>query len=86
MVKTATVSELRAEIADYLKRLEDGPILVMSRSRPTAVLVDPVVFDAMLERIELLEDLLDGRTAVAEYLKDSESAIDAEEVFRRLGR
>ena len=57
----------------------------MSRSRPAAVLVDPEMFDTLLKECELLEDLLDGRAAVADYLKDRKSAVDAEEVFKRLG-
>jgi PHD/YefM family antitoxin component YafN of YafNO toxin-antitoxin module len=59
--------------------------MIMSRSRPAAVLVDPEMFDTLLKECELLEDILDGRTAVAEYLKDSKSAVDAEKVFERLG-
>jgi hypothetical protein len=39
----------------------------------------------MLERLELLEDLLDGRRAVAQYIDDPTSALDAEEVFGKLG-
>jgi hypothetical protein len=57
----------------------------MSRSRPAAVLVDPEMFDTLLKECELLEDILDSRASVAEYLKDSKSAVDAEEVFKRLG-
>jgi hypothetical protein len=50
------------------------------------MLVEPEEFDRLLERVEYLEDLLDGRQAVAEYLEDPAVALDAEEVFERLGR
>ena len=85
MFKTTTVTELRSELSSYITKLSDGPITIMSRSRPAAVLVDPEMFDTLLKECELLEDILDGRAAVADYLKDRKSAVDAEEVFKRLG-
>ncbi len=85
MLKTTTITELRTEIASYISKLSDGPVMIMSRSRPAAVLVDPEMFDTLLKECELLEDILDGRAAVADYLKDRKSAVDAEEVFKRLG-
>lgn len=86
MLRTATVTELRSELASYLDSLRDGPLLVLSHSKPAAILIEPEEFDRLLERVEYLEDLLDGRQAVAEYLDDSTIAIDAEEVFERIGR
>jgi PHD/YefM family antitoxin component YafN of YafNO toxin-antitoxin module len=68
-----------------LSQLDDGPVVVLSRSRPAAVLVEPQVFDGLLERIEFLEDLLDGRRAMADFLDNPHSAVDADEVFNRLG-
>ena len=85
MFRTTTVTELRSDLAGYLSRLDDGPVVVLSRSRPAAVLVEPQVFDGLLERIELLEDLLDGRRALAEFRDNPESAVDAEDVFVGLG-
>jgi len=85
MFKTATVTELRAELAKFLKELEDGPVIVLSHSRPAAVLVEPEVFYSIFEKFELLEDLLEGRRAIAEYLEDQSVAVDAEEVFEHLG-
>jgi prevent-host-death family protein len=85
MLKTTTVSELRADLSEFIKNLDDGPLLVLSRSRPAAVLVEPEMFDAIVEKCELLEDLVDGRRAISEYLEDRSIAVDAEEVFERLG-
>ena len=39
----------------------------------------------LLKGSELLEDLLDGRRAITDYLEDRGLAIDAEDVFERLG-
>jgi prevent-host-death family protein len=85
MLKTTTVTELRSDLSAYIAKLSDGPITIMSRSRPAAVLVDPEMFETLMKECELLEDILDGRAAVADYLKDRKSAVDAEEVFKRLG-
>lgn len=49
------------------------------------MLVDPELFDTIVEKVELLEDLIDGRRAIAEYRADPEFRVDAEEVFKRLG-
>ncbi|OGO09791.1 MAG: hypothetical protein A2Z66_08620 [Chloroflexi bacterium RBG_13_66_10] len=85
MYRTTTVSELRSDLASLLTRLEEGPIMVLSRSRPAAVLVEPDVFEAILERLELLEDIVEGRKAVSEYRRDRNVAVEAEEVFSSLG-
>lgn len=85
VLRTATVTELRAELASYLESVSEGPLLVLSHSRPAAVLLEPELFTALVERIELLEDILDGRRVVAEYQADRSVVVDAEEVFERLG-
>lgn len=83
-MKTATVTELRADLASYLEKLGEGPLLVLSRSKPAAMLVEPEEFDRLMERIEYLEDLLDGRQSIAEYRENPSVAVDAEEAFGRL--
>jgi len=83
--KTATVTELRNDLAAYLSKLDEGPVVVLSRSRPAAVLIRPEILDALVEKIEYLEDLVEGRRAVEEFRRTPESAVDAEEAFGRLG-
>ncbi len=85
MLRTATVTELRAELSSYLEGLKEGPLLVLSHSRPAAVVLEPEMYEALLEKLELLEDILDGRRVIAEYMKDTSVVVDAEEVFERLG-
>jgi len=84
MFKTTTVTQLRSDLAGYLSRLGEGPILVLSRSRRAAVLVEPELFAGLLDRIELLEDLVDGRRAMTDFIADPEAATDADGVFARL--
>jgi len=85
MLRTTTITELRSELSSYINALHEGPVMIMSRSRPAAVLVEPEMFDTIMKECELLEDILDGRRAVADYIEDDKSALDAEEVFKRLG-
>lgn len=85
MLRTASVSQLRSDLSSYLEQVEDGPIIVLSRSQPTAVLLDPGVYEALIESAETLEDILDGRVALEQYTTHPEAAVDAEEVFSRLG-
>jgi len=85
VLRTATVTELRAELSSYLEGLKEGPLLVLSHSRPAAVVLEPEMYEALLEKLELLEDILDGRRVIAEYMKDTSVVVDAEEVFERLG-
>lgn len=85
MFRTTTVTELRSELASLLDSLPEGPVVVLSRSKPAAILMEPEMFDTLVERIEMLEDLLDGRRAIADYVNDGNLAVDAEEVFEGLG-
>jgi prevent-host-death family protein len=86
MLRTTTVTQLRSELASLIESLQDGPLLVLSHSRPAAMLIEPEMFDNLMERVERLEDLLDGRQAIAEYLENPAVAIDAEELFERIGQ
>jgi prevent-host-death family protein len=86
MFRTTTVTELRADLSSLLASLKDGPLLVLSHSKPKAMLIEPDLFDSLLERLELLEDLLDGRQAVSEYIEDPGVALDAEDVFERMSQ
>ncbi len=85
MLRTASVTDLRSGLSSLMERLAEGPIFVLKHNRPAAVLLEPDAYENILERIELLEDILDGRRAIEEYLEDGSTAVEAEEVFERLG-
>jgi len=86
MFRTTTVTELRSDLSSIIANLEDGPLLILSHSKPKAMLIEPELFDNLIRRVELLEDLLDGRQALAEYIQNPDIALDAEEVFERIGQ
>jgi PHD/YefM family antitoxin component YafN of YafNO toxin-antitoxin module len=81
MLRTINVSTLRNELSSLISSLEIGPILVLSQSRPKAVLMDPNMFYSLVEKVEMLEDLVDGRREITEYRTDPTSFLDAEDVF-----
>lgn len=39
MFKTATVTELRLNLSSYISKLGEGPLLVLSHSKPKAMLI-----------------------------------------------
>ena len=84
MLRTTTVSKLRAELATLIASLSEGPVMIFSHSKPAAVLVEPEFFENLIQRVELIEDVLDGRKVLAEYAEDSSAFLDAEDVFARL--
>jgi PHD/YefM family antitoxin component YafN of YafNO toxin-antitoxin module len=86
MFRTITVTKLRSDLSSIIANLEDGPLLVLSHSKPKAMLIEPELFDNLIERVERLEDLLDGRQAVSEYIQNPDVALDAEQVFERIGQ
>lgn len=66
MVKTPqieTVTEFRANYKATLDKLANGPVFLLQRSDVAAVLLSRREYDALLERIEELEDI----AAVQEY-------------------
>jgi len=83
--KIATVTDLRANLAQFLEELESGPLMVIQRSRPAGYLVSVEEFEALIQRLEDLEDLIEGMETVREYLEDPDVVVDAEEAFGKLG-
>jgi len=84
MYKTTTISQLRSDLASLISNLEDGPLLVLSHSKPAAMLVDPDMFESILERLETLEDMIGGRQLMDQIQADPDLVLNAEDVFRRL--
>lgn len=62
--QTAPISELRRRQDEVLARAEKEPVILMSRSTPAGVLISPAQWDAIVKRINLLEQR--ERTRVAD--------------------
>jgi prevent-host-death family protein len=85
MEKIASVTQLRENLAKYLEETRDGPLRVMKHSETAAYLVAAQDFEELIEKLEDLSDIVEGMQAVEEILENPEVAVDAEEIFRRLG-
>ena len=82
-LRSISVSEARALLASLIEQVEGGePYFLVSRSRVRAVLMGIGQYDALLERLEDLEDSLEILRAKAageparpleEYLKEREA-------------
>lgn len=59
MINTASVTDLKQNTASVIKRARalGAPIVILQRSQPAAVLVDPDHYRALEEALEYLEDL-----------------------------
>jgi len=84
MIRTASVTELRDNLAETIKALNhESAVMVVRNSKPAAYLVSPALFERLLERLEDLEDAADGQAALIDYRAGR--AVEAEDVFNRLG-
>ncbi len=60
-----TLSEFRAGVASYIKQINETrrPLVITQHGKGVAVVLDVAVYEAMQEKIELLEEM---RTAEAQ--------------------
>ena len=80
--ETLPISELRHAQAQVIGRLTDGPIVLTQRGKAAAILVDPSLWNRLLERLEDLDDAVEGLKALAEYNADPSSARPLEEILQ----
>ncbi len=84
MLRTTSVTELRDKLSETIDALgAENAVMVVRYSKPAAYLISPAMFERLLERIEDLEDQTDMLAALADYRAGQ--AVDAEDVFERLG-
>lgn len=84
MTRTTSISELRDHLAGLIDSLEQsGPVMIVRHSKPAAYLVSPIFLEALVERIEDVEDQRDMDAALVDYRQGQ--FVPAEEVFGRLG-
>lgn len=61
-IEMVSVAELRAELSSVLEKLQTAhrPVYVTQRGRPRAVLVALDEYNALIERLEYLDDSIEG--------------------------
>ncbi len=67
-MKTELVTTLKRKATDIISDLADDrePVLITQHGRPAAYLVDVESYDAMLQRMRLLEGIARGERAIDE--------------------
>lgn len=81
MINTVSITNLKQNIASIINtvRSTGEPIIVLQRSEPAAVMVDPDYYKILEEALEEKEDL----KSIEE--RKNEPVIAAEEVAKKLG-
>ncbi|MCB0129071.1 MAG: type II toxin-antitoxin system Phd/YefM family antitoxin [Caldilineaceae bacterium] len=59
--QTAPISDMRKDQESVLSMMEQGPVVLMARSRPKAVIVDPDEWNAIAQRLQMLETINEAR-------------------------
>ncbi|WP_067219206.1 type II toxin-antitoxin system Phd/YefM family antitoxin [Marinomonas gallaica] len=64
------LSEFRAGVASYIKQINETrrPLVVTQRGKGVAVVIDVAEYEAMQEKIELLEEMRTAETQLASGL------------------
>jgi len=85
MLRTASITTLRENLSTLITSLtKKGPVMVLRRSEPAAYLVSTELFTRLIELVEDLEDLRDGKAAIEDYRR-GQNMMDTEVVFAELG-
>ena len=79
--QTAPISDMRKDQESVLSMMENGPVLLMARSRPKAVIVDPGEWNRIAQRLQFLEQERRSRIAAQklEELRNSDLPIYTKE-------
>lgn len=81
MLHTVSITDLKQNTATIIKRLTAGgkPVIVLQRSKPAAILVDPKYWESIEAALEEAEDIQ------AIHDRKDEPTIPFEEVAKKLG-
>jgi PHD/YefM family antitoxin component YafN of YafNO toxin-antitoxin module len=76
MPEIAPISDMRVRQMEIVQKAQRGPVLLVERgSKPALVVLSPALWNALADRLELLED------AVAVYKKKWEVATGQDEMM-----
>ena len=81
MINTVSITDLKQNTAGVVKKMRTSgePVMIIQRSEPAAVLVDPDYYETLEAALEDLEDLRDIE------LRKNDPTVPAEEVAKKLG-
>lgn len=78
--QTSPLSDLSKRPGEVLALIEKGPVLLLSRSTPAGLLIQPEQWNRIIQRLELLEDLQEARRVLA----DETPTVSSEEMRTRM--
>jgi len=73
VMPTLPVSELRTRQAEIVAQLKKGPVLLTQHGRGAGVLVDPSMWNELVERAERYDALLGLSGPVSEFVSSGEN-------------
>lgn len=85
LMKTAPVSDMNRRAKEVLAMLENGPVALLQRSEPVAVMVQPTEWNKLLQELEDLQDVVAAYRAEIELDSDDDfEMIDTEQLQAEL--
>jgi len=75
------IAQARADFQGVITKAKKRPVCITKHGKPDIVMIDPSLYEEMLNDLEELEDILDAR----EELKHQEDFIPWEKVKKELG-
>lgn len=76
-----SITDARADLAAVIKRAKKKPIRITHHGKPQAVLLDPSLYEQMIDALEELEDI----EAVDAYKSNPSGSVTLEQLKRELG-
>ncbi len=78
---TISISDARAELSEAISKAKKKPVTISRHGKPIAVLVNPSMYEKLVEAMEELEDIEDFDSSVSK----ADQTIPWEQAKRDLG-
>ena len=76
MPNIVSVSTFRNEYNQVFSMLDDGPVVIAARSKPAGMLVSPAMWNAIVDRLEDQDALIEGLNDLLQIERGEEALID----------
>jgi prevent-host-death family protein len=85
LYQTIAAGDLKANTNEAFAMLEDGPVVVLSKATPKAVIVSVKEWNRIAKRLKLLETLVEAQRVEA-YSAANQSWVTSSEMRERLAK
>ena len=83
ILRTAPISDMKSKQENVMEMLSSGPVVLMERSQPAAVIVSPDEWNRTAKQIAMLETIMAGQRALANDAPTISSAEMRERMTKR---